>query len=74
MAEALGKGPRTQSRGKCTGKGCTLGGERGSDKRTQGTQAGNGLTHTPHTFPYVTRLHPALAAAAGSHTEALAVC
>ena len=34
--------------------------EEGSDKRTQGTKAGNGLTHTPQTFPYVIRLHPAL--------------
>ena len=60
MAGALCKGPRTQSRGKCTGKGAAWEVGRGQRQENPGNQGWNGLTHTPQTFPYVIRLHPAL--------------
>ena len=60
MAGALCEGPRMQSSGTCTRKGAAWEVKGGSDKRTQGTKAENGLTHTPKTFPYLTRLHPTL--------------
>lgn len=62
--------PRTQAEASVQGRDCTLGGAEGSDQEGQGAR--QEWTH-PHshlpTSPGFTRL----AAAAGSHTEALAV-